>query len=90
MSVILDQRRVGGGGGAAVEQGIYFATVEQPEQSLIEFFSFATGKVRLITTPEKNIPGGSRCLAVSPDGRWLIWTQTDQGGTDIMLMENFR
>ena len=25
-----------------------------------------------------------------PDGRWLIWTQLDQVGHDIMLMENFR
>jgi hypothetical protein len=29
-------------------------------------------------------------LSVSPDGRWLIYSQLDQSGSDIMLMENFR
>ncbi|MFN7927157.1 MAG: hypothetical protein U0Y68_04295 [Blastocatellia bacterium] len=37
------------------EQGIYFATAETPEHSLLEFFSFATGKVTLLATLEKKI-----------------------------------
>lgn len=28
-------------------------------------------------------------IVVSPDGRWLLYTQVDQSGSDIMLMENF-
>jgi hypothetical protein len=28
-------------------------------------------------------------LAISPDGRWILYTQLDQGGNDIMLVENF-
>jgi hypothetical protein len=28
-------------------------------------------------------------LAVSPDGRWLLYTQVDQSGSDIMPVENF-
>jgi hypothetical protein len=34
--------------------------------------------------------GGVRGLTVSPDGRWILYTQFDQRGSDIMLMENFR
>ena len=30
------------------------------------------------------------CCEISPDSRWLIYTQLDQFGSDIMLMENFR
>jgi len=28
-------------------------------------------------------------LAISPDGRWILYSQLDQGGNDIMLVENF-
>jgi Tol biopolymer transport system component len=69
------------------EQGIYFATAENLSRPLIEFFSFTTGKVTQIAALEKPIYLG---LNVSPDGRWLIYTQLDQSWSDIMLMENFR
>ena len=29
-------------------------------------------------------------LAVSPDGRWILYTQEDHRSSDIMLVENFR
>jgi len=29
-------------------------------------------------------------FSVSPDRRCILYTQTDQNGSDIMLMENFR
>jgi hypothetical protein len=73
------------------EQGIYFATAEIPERPQLEFFNFATGKVTTIATLGKKIRHlGFNGLDVSPDGRWLIWQQLDQEGSDIMLMENFR
>jgi Tol biopolymer transport system component/DNA-binding winged helix-turn-helix (wHTH) protein len=75
---------------AVTEKGIYFTTAETPDHPLIEFFNFATGKVTTITTLEKRIDGNVSGLSVSPDGRALIWSQQDQTGSDIMLMENFR
>jgi hypothetical protein len=33
------------------------------------------------------LPGG---LTLSPDGRWMLFTQMDQGGSELMLVENFR
>ena len=33
---------------AVVEQGIFFITAETPDRPLIEFFSFATGRVSLL------------------------------------------
>ncbi len=73
-----------------VEHGIYFATAERPQQPLIEFFNFATGQVTTVAVLEKGLDRGMVGLAVSPDGRRLIWSQVDQDSSDIMLLENFR
>lgn len=76
---------------AVREQGIYFATAETPENPLLEFFRLTTGKVSPVAKLEKKISYvGFAGLDVSSDGRWLIWQQLDQEGSDIMLMENFR
>lgn len=75
---------------AVVQQGIYFATAEQPKQPLIEFFNFATGRVTPVAVLEKGLDRGMSGLVVSLDGRRLIWSQVDQDSSDIMLMENFR
>jgi hypothetical protein len=46
--------------------------------------------VTQITAIERNpIARGPR-LAVSPDGRWILYDQLDQSGSDIMLVENFQ
>jgi Tol biopolymer transport system component/DNA-binding winged helix-turn-helix (wHTH) protein len=91
-TLILNHHRAGQWRYWAVkEQGIYFATAEAPERPLLEFFSFATGKVTPIATLEKKISYfGFAGLDVSPDGHSLIWQQLDQEGSDIMLLENFR
>jgi hypothetical protein len=57
---------------------------------LVLFYSFKTGKV----TPAFDIPQnprlGTPSLSISPDGNSLIYTQTDQGGSDLMLLSNVR
>src|SRR4029434_380435 len=71
-------------------EGIFFATAVNSSRPLVEFFNLTTGKTRKITELEKPIATGIRGLAVSPDGRWLLYTQIDQSGRDLMLVENFR
>jgi hypothetical protein len=34
--------------------------------------------------------GDSGALAVSPDGRWILYEQFEQAGSELMLVENFR
>jgi Tol biopolymer transport system component/DNA-binding winged helix-turn-helix (wHTH) protein len=71
------------------EQGIYFATAT-PAGAMLEFYSFANKQIievaRLSRGAERYLPG----LAVSPDGRSLLYCQMDRSGSDIMMVENFR
>jgi Tol biopolymer transport system component len=75
-----------------VEQGIYFLTAEQLARPAIEFFSFTTGRateVAALAKPFRPYPNPEG-LSVSPDGRWILYTQEDRADMDIMLVENFR
>jgi hypothetical protein len=54
----------------------------------LQFLNFATGTSRLILGLSKRPVG---YMSVSPDGHWLLYDQVDQeGGSDLMLVENFR
>jgi hypothetical protein len=73
---------------AVVDQGVYFIPrFEWAAGSSIQFFNFANEKIRPIAATERPV---SRGLSVSPDGRWILYSQGDQGGSDLMLVENFR
>ena len=73
---------------AVWEQGIYFFTPadKQGRKDLTRYDS-RTRERRKILTLENT---GAFYVAVSPDGRTILYTQTDQSGTDLMLVENFR
>ena len=73
---------------AIVNEGIYF--IPRPDSAgrySIQFFNFATKRIRSITTIERPV---GYYLSVSPDGRWILYSQIDQMGSDLMLVENFR
>jgi Tol biopolymer transport system component len=72
---------------AVVQDGIYFYDANT---KAIEFFSFATHKITEIAKPEKAPWRYNPGLAVSPDGRWLLYAQFDEDTSHIMLVENFR
>ena len=92
-TLFFDQHRAGiWRSWAVTSQGIYYVTreSERPARMVIEYYSFATGKIKKVATPEKEILTGTLGLSVSPDGRWLLYTEADQRGMDIMLMENLQ
>jgi len=68
-----------------VPEGIYFAPMAAPKS--LQYFDFASKRVQRISKFENNFVNG---LSVSPDGRWLLYTQVDKENSDIMLVENFR
>jgi Tol biopolymer transport system component/DNA-binding winged helix-turn-helix (wHTH) protein len=89
-SLVLDQLKPREWGYWAVaDDGIYFINSESKPHATIEFFTFATSRVTSIATIEKEPINWASNLAVSPDGRWILYTQVDQSDSDIMLMENF-
>jgi eukaryotic-like serine/threonine-protein kinase len=69
------------------KKGIYFVAPNPDGSSAVQFQSFATGKVTTIALIQRSVEFG---LSVSPDEQFILYTQVDQGGTDLMLVENFR
>jgi Tol biopolymer transport system component len=70
------------------DDGIYFIPSPDPTKGYsIRFLKLATGEIRTIAELGKL---ACRDLAISPDRRWALYTQTDQSGSDLMLVENFR
>ncbi len=69
---------------------IYYGTAAPPEGPRLEFLDLATGRVREIgriaKAPALTIPS----LAISPDGRHLLYAQYDRSGSNIMMVEDFR
>jgi eukaryotic-like serine/threonine-protein kinase len=71
-----------------VNEGIYF--IPEPGgdgKSSIQFLSFATAKVKTVAPMSKR---SAWRLSVSPDGRSLLFSQLDEEGSDLMLVENFK
>jgi Tol biopolymer transport system component len=72
---------------AIVATGVYF--VPKAAGSTVQFFSFATNKISSVATLDKPLDIGEAGLAVSPDNREILYTQFDQAGSELMLVENF-
>jgi Tol biopolymer transport system component/DNA-binding winged helix-turn-helix (wHTH) protein len=73
---------------AVVDQGIYFIPEAPPGgNSSLKFLSFVTGKVTTLAQLSGLAAYG---FSVSPNGRWLLYSQYEQKGADLMLVENFR
>ena len=77
--------------------GIFFLT--QPDDSVFEgchvevihFFDFRTRKTATkLPSSRTDILISTPGLAVSPDGRFLLYPQIDESAGDIILLDNFK
>ncbi len=72
---------------AVANQGIYFfRNSDKKDQFDVCFLPLPAGKTRKLLTIERAYVGD---MTVSPDGRTILYTQADQTGSDLMLVENF-
>ena len=73
---------------AVAKEGIYFfRPPDKLGHSDICFYEFASGQIRKVLTVPLPV---SNHIAVSPDGRTILYPQYDESGSVLMLVENFR
>ena len=61
-----------------------------PARYAIFFYEFATRKTTRVFQLAKRNDSGDPGLSLSPDGRTLLFSQLDESGSDLMLLEHFR
>jgi len=69
-----------------IDAGIYYID-RLGGQTRLQFLDFATGTS---STVARNLGEVGSGLAVSPDGKTILFTRVDAAGDDLMLVENFR
>ena len=55
----------------------------------IQYLNFATGQIRKVGSIVKEPDWNTPSFAVSPDGRWILYTKRPREERDLMLVENF-
>jgi eukaryotic-like serine/threonine-protein kinase len=70
------------------KEGIhFFRTPDKMGHSDICFYEFTTGQTGKILTIQGSVDNH---IAVSPDGRTILYPQSDESGSILMLVDNFR
>jgi Tol biopolymer transport system component/DNA-binding winged helix-turn-helix (wHTH) protein len=64
--------------------GIYFVAHGSPRA--VSFYDFATRKTRIVFHSERELDDG---LSLSPDGRYLLYSQLDENNSLVMLVDRF-
>ncbi len=84
---VLDQPAAGDWSNWAVAQnGIYFFDSSIENSPSVKFFDFATGNKTLVHKADEHSMG----LALSPDGKAILFTRPESVDSTIMLVKNFR
>jgi Tol biopolymer transport system component len=72
---------------AVSSQGVFYVPGIDDTQGVVNYFDFRTG--RSTTVASLNAPAGEG-VTISPDERTLLFSQRDQIGSDLMLVNGFR
>jgi len=87
--LVLDRLKPGYWGyWAPSSDGIYFLDAPQDsDRPALYFYRFSDHATRQLAAIDRSIPIGDSGMALSPDGKYLLYTQVDQRGSDIMLAD---
>ena len=69
---------------ALIPGGIYFVPAEAPRS--VRYYDFTSKQIRPIFEVDSDFYSG---LSVSPDGRWILYSQESDVNSDIMLVDHF-
>jgi Tol biopolymer transport system component len=77
---------------ALTDQGICFFDLGNSAGATLNFYSFAARKLTVLRefSRETRLDTFSTALSVARDGSWILYTQLDQSGSDLMLLDNYR
>jgi Tol biopolymer transport system component len=70
-------------------KGIYYLSGEHAPWT-IRLFDFKTHSISPVATLRRAPDFGTPSLSVSPDDQWLLFSQLDQSGSGLMMLERFR
>jgi Tol biopolymer transport system component/DNA-binding winged helix-turn-helix (wHTH) protein len=82
--------RASEGNWSLLDHGIYFLTPTVNRSTAVELFSFSTEQIRQISEIEMEMSFQGPSLSASRDGRWILTSRLDHGGSDIMLVDDFK
>jgi Tol biopolymer transport system component/DNA-binding winged helix-turn-helix (wHTH) protein len=85
-----------------LDSGIYFVQRKSPSSPAVSPVSmstsldrwtlkrlpFDTGAIEVLM--DLPVPLACSAIDISPDGKWFVYAQSEQAGSDLMLVENFR
>jgi hypothetical protein len=73
---------------APLDDGVYFIGPREKDGTFaLRFYEFSSGRTTTLLSTRQTPWYG---LSVAPDRRSILYTQVDQEGADLMLVENFR
>ncbi len=71
--------------------GVYFAVASvEGRLGFLAYFDLKTGGMKELYKPKGDFRPQTGHLSVSPDGRHLLYVQTENSNRDVMLIENFQ
>ena len=74
--------------GAVVQNGIYFADQTTSNAVGIFVYDLETRRIREVSKTEKPLSVTDSGFALSPDRKFILYTQIDQSGSDIFLLDH--
>jgi hypothetical protein len=72
-----------------IRSGIYFVDTSNGSDHM-EFYDFQSKSTRTVFSPERRVLPWVGGLALSPDQKWLLYSQIDRVESDLEMIEHFR